>query len=220
MPRADAEIADWFAHPAFSDNLRLLAGRGDIRRYAKGTMLIQEGDIGDTVYVILAGRMRTFSIDHASGREVTYGTFGPGETLGELGLDGGPRSASVIALETSVCSVVARPTLEAFIAEKPAFAFELLAKVIHRARTTTDATRTMALNDVYGRLRRLLDSLAGAPGEEGRLVGERLTHQDIANRIGCTREMVSRVMKDLEKGGYVKADAGRLCLLKPLPARW
>jgi CRP/FNR family cyclic AMP-dependent transcriptional regulator len=220
MRHADPANADWLAHPALSDSLRLLAGRGEVRRYAKGTLLIQEGDIGDTVYVILAGRLRAFSIDTTSGREITYGTFGPGENIGELGLDGGPRSASVIALEASVCSVVTRPTLEAFIAEQPAFAFELLAKVIHRARTTTLTARTMALNDVYGRLRRLLDSLAGAPGEQGRVVGERLTHQDIANRIGCTREMVSRVMKDLENGGYVHADAGHLRLLKPLPARW
>ncbi len=220
MARSNADPTEWLEQAQLSDGLRMLARRGEVRRYAKGSLLIQEGDLGDTVYVILAGRLRAFSIDAITGREITYGTFGPGENIGELGLDGGPRSASVIALEPCVCSVVARPTLEAFIGEHPAFAFELLAKVIHRARTLTLTARHLALDDVYGRLRRLLESLATAQPGGGRAVAERLTHQEIANRIGCTREMVSRVMKDLENGGYVQAESGQLRLLRALPARW
>jgi len=204
---------------ALSGTLYDLASRGEIRRYRKGTLLIQEGDLGDTLFIILAGRLRAFSADD-NDREITYGVYGPGEYIGEMSLDGGRRSASVITLEDSQCAVVTRRTLEAFVAEHPAFAFELLAKVIRRARAATLSTRQLALNDVYGRLKLLLDSLAEAQPDGTRLIGERLTHQEIANRIGCSREMVSRLMKDLERGGHTAAAAGRLKLLKTLPQRW
>jgi CRP/FNR family cyclic AMP-dependent transcriptional regulator len=211
---------DWLAHPALSDTIRALAQCGLIGHHAKGTLLIQEGDFGDTLYVILHGRLRSFTVDAVTGRELTYGTYGPGEYLGEMGLDGGPRSASVIALEPSVCAMVRRVTLEQFIAENPAFAFELLAKVIRRARAATLSARQMALNDVYGRLRALLQALAHAQPDPARPIGERLTHQEIANRIGCTREMVSRVMRDLQIGGHLRQERGHITLLTPLPARW
>jgi CRP/FNR family transcriptional regulator, cyclic AMP receptor protein len=221
MPRQSAAETDWFAHPALGDSLRALARRGEVRRYARGSLLIQEGDVGDTLYVILDGRLRAFSVSLASGREITYGSYGPGEYLGELGLDGGPRSASVIAVEPSVCAVVTRATLERHIAEQPGFAFELLTKVIRRARVATLTARQLALNDVYGRLKALLELQAGPPQADGRrALAERLTHQEMANRIGCTREMVSRVMRDLARGGYVDDGGGRLAILRPLPARW
>jgi CRP/FNR family transcriptional regulator, cyclic AMP receptor protein len=219
MP-APAAARDWFDHPALSDSVRALARRGRVAAHARGTLLIQEGDIGDTIYVILSGRLRSFSADAHNGREITYGSYGPGEYLGEMGLDGLPRSASVITLEPSVCSMVRRATLEQHIAEHPGFAFELLAKVIRRARSATLSARQMALNDVYGRLRLLLDALAVVQGDGTRVVGERLTHQEIANRIGCTREMVSRVMRDLEAGGHVQHSRGTISLLTVLPARW
>lgn len=223
MPRPRSEpavAADPIDALAVSEHLRALARRGELRRYAKGTLLIQEGDVGDTLYFIVNGRLRAFSVNLASGREITYGSYGAGEYVGEMGLDGGPRAANVMALEPSICAVITRRTLEQYIAEQPAFAFELLAKVIRRARSATLSARQMALNDVYGRLKLLLESLAALQDDGTRLVCERLTHQDIANRIGCTREMVSRVMKELELGGQVRSSAEGLRLLRGLPARW
>ena len=220
MARSLAAPRDWLDNPLLGDSLRALAQCGEVRRYAKGTLILQEGDFGDTLYVILHGRLRAFSVEASNGREITYSHYGPGEYVGEFGLDGGPRAASVIAMESSVCAVITRPTLEAFVAGHPSFAFELLSKVIRRARAATLTARQLALNDVYGRLKLLLDSLAVAAPGGIRTISERLTHQDIANRIGCTREMVSRVMKDLENGGYVQPDGHRLLLLRPLPARW
>ena len=221
MSRLPTPEPDWFAHPALSDSLRALARRGDVRRYPRGSLLIQEGDVGDTLYVILDGRLRAYSVSLVNGREITYSSYGPGEYVGELGLDGGPRSANVIALEVSICSVITRPTLERHIAEHPAFAFELLAKVIRSARAATLMARHLALTDVYGRLKTLLEALAGAPLEEGRRdLPLRLTHQEMAHRVGCTREMVGRVMRDLVRGGYVAEEAARLTILRPLPARW
>ena len=202
-----------------SESLLALAERGEIRRYRKGTLLIQEGDQGDTLFIILSGRLRAFSAGD-NDREITYGAYGAGEYIGEMSLDGGPRSASVITLEASVCAVVGRRTLERYIAEHPGFAFELLSKVIRRARVATLNARQLALNDVYGRLKLLLGALA-VPQPDGSLrVAERLTHQDMSNRLGCSRELVSRLMKDLERGGYVAVQAARIVLCKPLPQRW
>lgn len=201
----------------FPPALRALAARGEPRRYRKGTLLIQEGDQGDTLYLIARGRLRAFSAGE-NGREITYGVYGPGEYLGEMSLDGGPRSASVETLEASECVVVTRRTLLDHIARHPDFALELLAKVIRRARAATLSARQLALNDVYGRLRALLDELAGPPDAQGvRVVGERLSHRELAERLGCSREMVSRVMKDLERGGYW-VPPGQL--VGPLPPRW
>ena len=202
-----------------SAGLFALAERGEIRRYRKGTLLIQEGDQGDTIFIILSGRLRVFSVGE-NDREITYGVYGPGEYMGEMSLDGGLRSASVMTLEASQCAVVSRRTLERFIAERPDFAFELLAKVIRRARVATLNARHLALNDVYGRLKLLLGALAVLQADGTLRVADRLTHQEMANRLGCSREMVSRLMKDLERGGYVSVQDARLVLNKPLPQRW
>ena len=202
-----------------SPHLHELALRGELRRYRKGTVIIEEGDRGETLYVILAGRMRVYSAA-ANGREITFGVYGAGEYLGEMSLDGGPRSASVVTLEASVCSVVGRATLDRFVAEQPAFAFEMLSKVIRRARAATLSAKNLALNDVYGRLKALLETSAQAAADGCPRIARRPTHQDIAHRLGCSREMVSRVMKDLENGGYVRREGDALVLATPLPARW
>jgi CRP/FNR family transcriptional regulator, cyclic AMP receptor protein len=206
--------------PALASNaLRALAVRGTIRRYRRGTVLIEEGDLSDSLYIILSGRLRAYSAAN-NGREITYGVYGAGDYLGEMSLDGGPRSASVITLEASVCAVVTRQTLTQHIAEYPEFAFELLAKVIRRARAATLSAKQLALNDVYGRLRLLLDSLAQPAPEGGRVIQERLTHQEMAHRLGCSREMVSRLLKDLERGKYLVNDGSTLRLAASLPPQW
>ena len=128
-------------------------------------------------------------------------------------------SASVITLEACTCSVVSRRTLERFIGERPEFAFELLAKVIRRARAATLNARQLALNDVYGRLKALLVSLPGS-GDGASRRAERLTHLEMAHRLGCSREMVSRLMKDLERGGYLQVQDHHFVLVKALPQRW
>lgn len=206
-------------HPALGDSLRALARRGEVRHYRRGTVLIHEGDHGDTLLIVLAGRLRAYASGEG-GREITFGVYGAGEYLGEMSLDGGPRSASVETVEASVCSVVTRQTLQQYIAEHPEFAFELLAKVIRRARAATLSAKQLALNDVYGRLVALLGELA-TPGADGaREVRPRLTHQDMARRVGCSREMVSRLMKDLEGGGWVRVDGDGWRVAGRLPARW
>ena len=203
---------------AMSDALCALVERGETRRYRKGMLLIQEGNVGDTLFIILGGRLRAFSSGD-NHREITYGVYGAGEYIGEMSLDGGPRSASVITLEARSCAVVGRRTLDRFITERPEFAFELLAKVIRRARAATLTARQLALNDVYGRLKSLLQSLV-VSGDCSPRLAERLTHLEMAHRLGCSREMVSRLVKDLERGGYLQVQHHHFVLLRVLPQRW
>lgn len=199
--------------------LRPLAERAELRRYRKDTLIIDEGDRGDTLFIILSGSLRAFS-GTDSGREITYGVYGPGEYLGELGLDGGPRQASVETLETTVCAVVPKAMLTRYISECPEFAFELLSKVIRRVRAATFTAKQLALNDVYGRLKRILEEMAEPDADGTRIIPQRPPVPSLAQRLGCSREMVSRIMKDLETAAIVRPEFERLRLLRPLPARW
>src|SRR5690606_595571 len=131
---------------------------------------------------------------------LTLGLYGPLEYVGEMSLDGGPRSANVEAAEACTCSVITRERLLAYIAAQPEFALELMARLIRRARLATESARNVALIDVYGRLVKLLNGWAldapldaqGAPDEaQGRPLRERLTHQQMAQHLACSREMVS-----------------------------
>jgi CRP/FNR family cyclic AMP-dependent transcriptional regulator len=220
MATSNAAPDDILNSAQLSDSLRALAQRGVLRRVAKNMLLIQEGDVGDTLYIIVEGRLRAFTSTPEDDRQFFYGTYGPGDYVGEMGLDGGRRSASVMALEPTLCAVVTRPTLEHYIAENPAFAFELLGRVIARARSATEQAQMMALKNVYGRLRWLLSSQAIVQPDGQRLVSPRPTHLEIASRIGCGREMVSRVMKDLERGDFIRTVPQGLLILRELPADW
>lgn len=194
--------------------LRSLAARGVPRSYGKGVLLIEEGSQGDSLFLILQGSVRAFSGD-TRGREITFGIYGPGEYVGEMSLDGGPRSASVITEAASRCVVVTRASLLNHISANPEFAFELLTKVIRRARAATLSTKQLALHDVYGRLKSLVDEYTG----DGHDL--EFTHQGMAQRLGCSREMISKLVKDLEQGAYLRRVAnGRYQRLRPLPERW
>lgn len=197
-----------------------LAARGTLRTYRRGLLLIQEGDVGSSLYIVRSGRLRAFAAD-PRGKEITLGMYGAGEYVGEMSLDGGPRSANVETLEPTTCAVITREDLLAYISEEPGFALEMMARLIRRARLATESTRSLALIDVYGRAKGLLEQLAGEPAADGsRTLRERITHQQIASHLACSREMVSRLMKDLEVGGYVAKREQRIVLLKGLPARW
>ena len=200
-------------------HVRSLAARGVLRRYRKGSLLIQEGDHGDTVFIVITGRIQVFCID-ANDREISFGNFGPGEYVGEMALDGGPRSASVITLDPCSCAVITRATLLAFIGENPEFAIALLSKVIRRLRLATRDARNLAFVDVYGRLIEYLQEMAQPQADGTRRIGERLTQQAIASRVGCSREMVSRILKDLEAGGYLRTIERRIHIVRKLPPRW
>lgn len=206
-------------HPSLR-HIKALAALGTQRRYRRGALLIQEGEAGDTIYIVLQGRLRAFLADNAN-KELTLGVYGPLEYVGEMSLDGGLRSANVEALEATTCSVISREVLLSYISAQPEFALELIGRLIRRARVATESARSVALIDVYGRLVRLLNQLATEQGPDGeRRLVERMTHHSMAQHLACSREMVSRLMRDLETGGYIAVRDRWITLLKPLPARW
>jgi CRP/FNR family transcriptional regulator, cyclic AMP receptor protein len=195
-----------------------LARLGRLHRFAPHTVLMVEGDAADTVHVILQGRVKVFS-SGPNGSEIVLNICGPGECLGEMALDGGLRSASVIALESVSCSVVSRDALREAITHDPDVALKIIALLIGRARLATDQIKDLALRDVYQRVTRLLQGLAKEHAGV-LMVSERLSQQEMADRVGASRDMVARVMRELVGGGYLRMEHKVITLLKKFPARW
>ena len=193
-----------------------LAEHGNTRPFRANTILITEGDAGDSLYIVLTGRLRAYASSE-DGRDVVLGEYGPGEYVGELSLDGRPRSASVKTVEASACCVVSGAELRGFLADHPDFALHISQKLTRMVRRLTEQVKSLALQDVYGRMVRVLMELSDAVGSE-RVVREKLTQQDIADRVGSSREMVNRVMKDLTGGGYVAVRDGHYVIQRKLPA--
>ena len=189
-----------------------------VRMFSKNAIIVSEGDETDSLYVILSGRARVY-VGNAQGREVQLNVIGPGEYFGEVTLDGGPRSASVMAAEECRCAVVKRSELLTLVEKEPQFALHMVRKLASRVRDLTENVRSLALMDVYGRVARLLLELAEE--RDGRLcINEALTHKDIASRVGASREMISRIFSDLTAGGYVGKENGRLVIMRKPPPRW
>jgi CRP/FNR family cyclic AMP-dependent transcriptional regulator len=198
--------------------LRDIAARGGVQRYPAHAVLITEGDQSDTLYIIVSGAVKVYAANEA-GKEIILNTHGPGEYVGEMALDGGPRSASVMTLEPTTCAVVSGAQLREFIVSHPDFALHLIHNLIHRLRTLTSTTKALALEDVYSRVVGLLQRLS-VPDGEHRVLLQRMTQQDIAERVGSSREMVSRIFKELTVGGYVQVSGGRITILKTPPVGW
>jgi CRP/FNR family transcriptional regulator, cyclic AMP receptor protein len=198
--------------------VRDLAGHGQVRTFAKNAVIINEGDHSDTVFVILSGKVKVYSSDD-SGREIIYDDHGPGEYVGEMSLDGRPRSASVMTLEPTTCSVLNRDEVRRAISSNPDIALQVLSTLIARARVATASIRNLALLDVYGRVARLLLDL-GEEKDGVLVIPERLTQQDIGDRVGASRDMVSRIFKDLVAGGYIRIEHKVITILRKPPERW
>jgi CRP/FNR family cyclic AMP-dependent transcriptional regulator len=204
--------------PLPQDLLREIAARGGVKRYPANAVIITEGDSADSLYVLLSGRVKVYAAN-AAGKEVILTTLGAGEYVGELALDGGVRSASVMTLEPSTCAVVTGANLREFIVAHPDFAQHLIVNLIRRLRRLTGSVKSLALDDVYSRIVALLMSMSEPDGAR-RVVPRKLTQQDIAEHVGASREMVSRVFKELTLGGYVALENGRIAVLKTPPAAW
>jgi CRP/FNR family transcriptional regulator, cyclic AMP receptor protein len=216
MPTLDAKT--------LSPTIAALAEAGTRRSYKKGAVIVSEGDMGDTLLVLLVGTVRVFGTD-GQGREVTYGTITAPDYFGEMSLDGGPRSASVEACSACTCSVLTQKRVKGLLATSPDLAYELICKITTRARTATQTVRNMALLDAYGRLVQVLQEIAEPAALEGEIKGQqkipaRTTHAQLAQRIGTSREMVSKLLRDLEKGGYMRSDGRVMWVMKRLPERW
>lgn len=198
--------------------LRALSPNGVIRSFPKGAVLVNEGDGTDSLYVLISGRVKAFLSDE-QGKEVILDTMGAGGYFGEMVLDGGPRSASIMALEACRVYLIPRGDVEGLLERNPAFARDLMNRLIGRVRSLTNRVRDLTLSDVYGRFVKFVDTHA-IERDGVRVVPERLTQHDIAARIGGSREMVSRIVKDLAAGGYITIDAKHVTVHRKLPAKW
>jgi CRP/FNR family cyclic AMP-dependent transcriptional regulator len=197
--------------------LRALSAHANVQTFQKNAVIVNAGDRTDSIFIISSGRVKGF-LTNEDGKEVMLNIHGPGEYFGEMVLDEGPRSASVITLETSKFLIISHTDFKRFLGEHSAFALKLITMLMHRVRGLTENVRNLALLDVYGRVARLLLELATE--QDGKLVvAEKLTQQDIADRVGSSREMISRIFKELVAGGYIDVENRQITINKDLPAR-
>jgi CRP/FNR family cyclic AMP-dependent transcriptional regulator len=197
--------------------MRLLARLGWLHRMPAQTVFVNEGEASDTAFVILSGRVKVFASDPEGG-EIVLNICGVGECIGDMALDGGPRSASVMTLDRVTCAVVTREALRQAIAADPDFALRLITTLIRRTRVATSQIKGLALQGVRERVLTLLEGLA-VESNGARIVGERLSQQEIAHRVGASRDMVRRVFQELEDGGAIRVDRRQITLLAGAPGR-
>ncbi len=186
------------------------------KTFPKNTILFSRGDESNSLYIVYSGRVKAV-INDADGREIILSKHGPGEIFGEMAfIDGEPRSATMITKETTKLLIVHRDEFQNILSSTPAIIFDLLRILLERMREATDKIENLAFKDVYGRIVSLFMHLVKA--EHGKMViEEKLTHQEIANIVGASREMVSRIIKELTDGDYISVDHKRITINKDLP---
>lgn len=187
------------------------------RSYPKNSVIINEGDQANAMYLVKSGKVRVFVSD-SQGKEFILNTMGPGEYFGELSLlDDERRSASVMTLEPATFSILYKDDFTKALLNNPPLALVLIKNLTSRVRQLTENVKTLALQDVYGRIRKTLLTLSEEEADGTQVINEKLTQQDIANRIGSSREMVARILKDLVAGGYIENERKYIRILKKLP---
>jgi len=198
--------------------IRALTEQGIVKTFARNTVVVSEGDDTSAFYLLVSGHVKVY-VSNEDGREVVLRTHGPGEYFGEMALDGQARSASVATTEASQLVMIPISKFRDFVRDHPEFATRLIANLISRIRGLTENVKSLALMDVYGRVARLMLELA--VNEDGQLVVPgKMTQQDIADRVGASREMVSRIFKDLVQGGYISIERKRITINKKPPQHW
>ena len=203
--------------------LEELTNRAVVKHFSKHTIIISEGDESGPLFVILTGKVRVFLCD-AHGKEVTLSEQKAVTYFGELSLlDHEHRSASVMTLEPTTCALIPKPAFIHWVTKYPAEAgLALIQGLTKRVRVLTENVKSLALSDVYGRLVKVLHEKAEPIDglHEQWQITESISHQELANLVGSSREMVSRILKDLVEGEYIRKDGKTLKILKRLPAAW
>lgn len=181
------------------------------RRFKRGEPIVEQGKKSNALTIILTGRARVISSD-ARGREVILATMHPGDYVGEMSLiDDAPHSASVLAEIQSDALTLGRQEFARCLPEDDSMAYAVLRGLVQRLRQADRKIESLALMDVYGRVARALLESAGQRGGEQAVIRDKVSRQDLAKMVGASREMVSRVMKDLEERGFIETrDDGSL----------
>jgi CRP/FNR family cyclic AMP-dependent transcriptional regulator len=193
------------------EQLRMLTAMVTRKSAPRSTTIMAGGDPTDSLYIVLSGRLKVMMSD-SEGKEVILAILGPGEFFGEMGLiDDEPRSATVVTIEPCELLSIAKRDFKKAMAENWQMTEAVMRGLVRRLREADRKIGSLALLDVYGRVARLLlDMAENVDGEK--VVTKRLPKQDIAKMIGASREMVSRVMKDLQTGGYIEMRGSTIVL--------
>jgi len=199
--------------------IQSLASHAVNKSYPKNTIIMNEGDDTTSMFMIFSGKVKAF-LSNEDGKEVILNIMGPGDYFGELALlDPAPRSASIMTLEPCKFSIINKHDFDQTLETHPDMSKTLIRELTRHVRRLTENVRNLALMDVYGRVARTLLDQAEVEGEI-KVINQKLTHQDIARMIGSSREMVSRIMKDLQTGGYITCESKRILINDKLPSRW
>lgn len=183
------------------------------RRFKRGEMIVEQGKKSDALFILLNGRARVVTADHR-GREVILATLQAGDHIGEMSLiDNEPHSASVRADEQTDALVLGRSEFARCLPENSSMAYAVMRGLVQRLRQADRKIESLALMDVYGRVARALLEF-GVPNADGDvIIRDKLSRQDVAKMVGASREMVSRVMKDLEERGFIRTlDNGHILI--------
>jgi CRP/FNR family cyclic AMP-dependent transcriptional regulator len=200
------------------EEIQLLRDTSVVREFAKNTVLIHEGDVADSLYVVESGRVKVYCSDKG-GKDFVLNILEYGDYFGELALlDDDKRSASVRAMEVSKVRIIYKEDFKAILDLHPNITRILNKNLTRRIRKLTNDVKSLALQDVYGRVVKVLTSLAQPAEEDGSMrIDEKLTQQEIADRVGSSREMVARILKDLTIGEYIDVDGRHIVIKRKLP---
>lgn len=184
------------------------------RRFKRGEMVVEKGKKSNALFIILSGRARVVTSD-ARGREVILAILQQGDYIGEMSLiDNEPHSASVCCEVQTDVLMLGRMEFARCLPENSSMAYAVMRGLVQRLRHADRKIESLALMDVYGRVARALIE-ASEPYEEGQqVIRERVSRQDLAKMVGASREMVSRVMKDLEERGFIETLDGGAVLIR------
>jgi CRP/FNR family cyclic AMP-dependent transcriptional regulator len=198
-------------------DLDALAGVARQITAERGELIVSQGSAGENLYIVARGQIRVYLSDE-TGKEIILGLEGPGAIFGEIAvLDRQPRSASVAAMERTELLVIEGREFRQLLEVHAGLSLGVIAALAGMLRKLTDATQGLALQSAYRRLvARLYERAVEEDGQT--VIPERLTHQLLADMIGCSREMVSRIMSDLAKGGYLRTEDKRWIIERKLPA--
>jgi CRP/FNR family transcriptional regulator, cyclic AMP receptor protein len=182
------------------------------KSYPKNAVVLTEGEMGDSLYMIQSGKVKVF-IGDEDGREIILKILGPGDFFGEMSMiDKQPRSASVTTIEASTFLVLTHSMFEKCVEQAPRIANMVMQILAQRVREADRKIGTLALMDVYGRVASTLLELSVY--SNGKLmVGEKLSQQDLANMVGASREMVNRILKDLTDRGFISIESKSITII-------
>ena len=202
------------------DELDSLAASSVARSYPKNTVIINENDHADSLYLIESGKVKVYCSDK-NGKEFIMNTLEPGDYFGELALlDDDKRTASVRTMEKSNFMIIYKEDFTKVIEEQPNIAKTLIRNLTRRVRKLTKDVKALALQDVYGRVTNVLTTMAQERDDGTSIIPDKLTQQDIADRVGASREMVARILKDLTIGEYVSFEGRNIVINGKLPANY